>query len=236
MKSLLDSGKFVGPGASVKQVGRQCDMPFPMKVSDLLNKAECPFSRCDRIHIKVLTNPNLSGGITLMLSNMRRVYATADIGIEVVSREVLAGPQFATLNSLDVGGCTTGAVSPEQTQLSANRNGVGDNELVAYFVSNVVKTIPPGTQQLNGCASVSLGMVAVAQIASQWTLAHEIGHTLDLQHITGENAPACTTQDPTRLMTGCSTSNITGFPTVVQSEIDTMRASKFTRASQREVS
>jgi hypothetical protein len=57
-------------------------------------------------------------------------------------------------------------------------------------------------------------------------MAHEIGHDLGLVHIAGENAQGpCTTPNFTRLMTGCGTSNIVGTPTIVQSEINTMRSS-----------
>jgi hypothetical protein len=86
-----------------------------------------------------------------------------------------------------------------------------------------------GQQHKDRQIGLATGAAAIAQIASQWTLAHEVGHVLGLSHISGENTPACTTPNFTRLMTGCSTSNITGTPTVVQSEINTMRASNLTQ-------
>jgi hypothetical protein len=163
-----------------------------------------------------------------MLVRMRQVYQAADIGVEVVSRESLANiPNFTALNNLNVGQCVPGTTTPQQNQLFQNRNNVGANEIVVYFVSSLV----PAN---NGCATFPAGRpgAAVAQIGSRWTTAHEVGHVLGLNHIGGENTNCpttnpncCSTPDFTRLMTGCGTGGITGIPTVVQAEINTMRGS-----------
>lgn len=109
-------------------------------------------------------------------------------------------------------------------QLFQNRNNVGKHEIVVYFVNS---TNPP----TNGCAAHPDGKpgAVVAAIASEWTLAHEVGHVLGLSHISGENAHTdCTTPDFTRLMTGCGTDNITGTPVLTKSEIHTMKSSDLT--------
>jgi hypothetical protein len=66
----------------------------------------------------------------------------------------------------------------------------------------------------------------VARVASQWTLAHEIGHVLDLPH--------CDTDDAClldRLMTGCGTNNITNPPPdLVAAEVGVMQGSALTQA------
>jgi hypothetical protein len=167
-----------------------------------------------------------------MLVRMRQVYQTADIGVQVVSRESLATiPNFAALNDLNVGQCVKGTTTAQQNQLFQNRNNVGQNEIVVYLVRSLVPAA-------NGCATFPAGSpgASVAQIASRWTMGHEVGHVLGLSHISGENTncPAgipqcCSTPNFTRLMTGCGTSNITGIPTIVQAEIDTMRSSGLTR-------
>ena len=125
---------------------------------------------------------------------MREVYSTAGIGVEVVSREnltpaVLGNANFNNLNDLDVGACHRGAPSNEQNQLFQNQNHVAAdqrrNEVVVYFVRSVTATAGTRPGAKNGCASHPNGRpgAAVAQIASQWTLAHEVGHVLGLDHI-----------------------------------------------------
>jgi hypothetical protein len=70
-----------------------------------------------------------------MLLRVRQVYETADIGVGVVSRESLATiPTFVALNDLNVGNCNAGATTPQQNQLFQNRNDVGQNEIVVYFI------------------------------------------------------------------------------------------------------
>jgi hypothetical protein len=233
--SIRDSGKIVGT-ASIKAVAQACNLQFPLSLRQFRNNTPgCPFPRCNTIHLKVLQQPTIP--IDTMLRNMRQVYSIANTRVVVGSRENLAGPAFAALLDLDVGPCQTGqAMTAEQTQLLGNRNFVGANEIAVYFVRSVLLN---GTNTLNGCASSPANQPScfVAQAASPWTLAHEVGHVLGLNHILGENTncpPAnprcCSTPNFTRLMTGCGTGNITGTPTLSQGEINTMIASNLTPA------
>jgi hypothetical protein len=163
-----------------------------------------------RLHIKCLTAPTRFS-INQMISSMRLTYATAQIGVRYVSFEVLNLP---ALNDIDVGGCTMGTATAEQTQLFANRNSAGANDVVAYFVRS---TQPP----YNGCAAFPAGRpgAVIASGASVWTLAHEIGHVLGLPHVNDNN----------RLMTGNGTDLITNPPPdLIASESGTMLASSFT--------
>lgn len=154
--------------------------------------------RCLRLHTKVLQAPNVA--VTTMVTNLQNVFSGAGITVTVASNENLTLP---TLNSLDVGNCS-GQVTNEINQLFANRNFVGPNDIVVYFV----QALTPGP--LNGCATFPAGLpgATVAQIASQWTLAHEIGHVLGLMHPDDGGGPCLTD----RLMTGCGTGNITNPP------------------------
>ncbi|NKX53133.1 hypothetical protein, partial [Arthrobacter mobilis] len=162
------------------------------------------------LHLKILTAPT-SFTVDQMVEGMRTVYATRGIGVAVGSRENLDLP---LLTDLDVGSCTMGSVTTEQTQLFGNRNNVGTNQVAVYFIRS---TNPPS----NGCAAFPAGRPScvVTSAASQWTLGHEVGHVLGLNHV-----------DPTdRLMMGGGTWNITNPPPdLIDSERATMDNSPLT--------
>ena len=161
----------------------------------LLNTADNYFTigeECVRLHVKILTNPSIS--IENMIVSMQQVYESIGIRVHRVSTERL---NLSNLNDVDVGTCTRGSVTQEQTDLFANRNNAGPNDVVVYFVRT---TVPPS----NGCAAHPAGRpgAVVASGATTWTLAHEVGHVLSLIHINDNN----------RLMTGNGTSRITNPP------------------------
>lgn len=163
-----------------------------------------------RLHIKTLVAPTRFT-IDQMVAAMREVYEPQGIRVVRASDETLNLP---TLNVVDTGTCTRGSTTAEQRQLFGNRNNVGANDVVAYFVQ---ATNPP----LNGCAAHPDGRpgAVVASGASRWTLGHEIGHVLGLNHVT----------DNDRLMTGGGTDNITNPPPdLIASEVTTMRNSNLT--------
>jgi hypothetical protein len=178
----------------------------------LLNTADNYFvigEECIRLHVKILTSPSIS--IDSMITSMQSVYETVGIRVHRASTENLNLP---SLNDLDVGSCTLGSVTSEQTQLFGNRNNVGPNDVVVYFVRS---TVPP----FNGCASHpnDRAGAVVAQGATIWTLAHEVGHDLGLLHVNDNN----------RLMTGNGTGNITNPPPdLISEEVNTMRKSILT--------
>ena len=110
-----------------------------------------------------------------------------------------------------------GSVTGEQTNLFNNRNNAGPTDVVVYFVRS---TVPP----FNGCAAYPATRpgAVVAQGATKWTLAHEVGHVLGLFHVNDNN----------RLMTGNGTSNITNPPPdLISTEVNTMRVSNCTYKS-----
>jgi hypothetical protein len=162
-----------------------------------------------RLHTKVLTAPDVD--IETMLHNMRDVYSVGAFDVEWLSNETLSASE---LEDLDVGECVLGMTTAEQNELFDNRNNVAADEVVVYFVRS---TVPP----YNGCAAHPIGRpgAVVAQGASPWTLAHEVGHVLGLTHI----------DDNDRLMTGNGTANITNPPPdLISSEIATMDSSGLT--------
>ena len=162
-----------------------------------------------RLHFKILTNPAVS--LDQMLSAMRQVYEPVGFRVLRLSDENLTLPE---LNTVDVDPCVRGVTTTEQDQLFNNRNNVGANDIVVYFVQ---ATNPPA----NGCAAHPNGRpgAVVASGATQWTMGHEVGHVLGLSHVNNND----------RLMTGYGTANITNPPPdLISSEITTMRNSNLT--------
>jgi hypothetical protein len=160
------------------------------------------------LHPRILCWP--TNDLETMLANLRQVYATANIAVDVRPRRVLDLPGFL---DLPVGACLTDLPTPEQELLFGLREGVGPNEVVAYFVH---ATRPP----LNGCATHPAGRpgAVIARDASVWSLAHEVGHVLGLDHV----------NDSHHLMTGNGTDNIVNPPPILDArEAITMRASPY---------
>ncbi|MFN2589068.1 MAG: hypothetical protein ABR613_13260 [Actinomycetota bacterium] len=194
--------------------GRSVTMITPVRTAEGTLKLITWGPTCIGIHVKILTNPNVS--IDTMFARMREVYATAGITVNRLTDENLNLP---LLDDLDVGGCEMGETTDEQDDLFANRNNVGANQLVVYFVRSTKRP-------LNGCAAHPAGRpgAVVTRFASRFTLGHEIGHVLGLPH--------CDTDDNClldRLMTGCGTSNITNPPPdLVAAEVGVMQGSSLT--------
>jgi hypothetical protein len=86
-----------------------------------------------RLHAKVLTTPNVS--VADAVQRMREVYVTAGIAVQLASTESLDLP---ALNDVDVGQWLVGQTTAEQDQLFGNRNNVGADDVVVYFVRSTV--------------------------------------------------------------------------------------------------
>ena len=139
---------------------------------------------------------------------MRQVYEAAGFRVERITSETLDLPH---LIDLEIGACVRGVITDEQRELFSHRNNVNDNDVSVYFVRS---TNPPS----NGCAAHRDGApsAVVSQLASRWTLAHEVGHVLKLNH----------TNNNDRLMTSNGTFNITNPPPDLNSpEVIRMRSS-----------
>lgn len=176
------------------------------------------FMQTVNLHVKILTNPTRFS-VAQMVDTMRNIYIDAGVNVVLRSTETLnaASPALVALNDVDTGSCTLGNASAEQQALSNFRANAGGNDVVVY----VCRSVSYNSGSLNGCASFPAGrpMAVIASYCSLYTMAHEVGHVLGLNHVNDNN----------RLMTGLGTDNITNPPPdLIGSEIQTMINSGFT--------
>ncbi|HSU12686.1 hypothetical protein [Longimicrobium sp.] len=167
-----------------------------------------------RFHVRILSEP-LHYTIEEMVGAARRVFATAGIRVELASVQHLDRP---SLLMVEIGRCVRGAVTEDQERLFRERDGVPEGEIVVYFV---LATYP----ESNGCAAHPPGRpgAVVAETATRWTMAHELGHVLGLGHVAGR----------TRLMIGAGTEWISKDPPdLVEAEISELRSSPLLRESE----
>jgi hypothetical protein len=160
-----------------------------------------------RLHVKTLVEPQV--GVDTMVSCMAQVYATARVRVSIVSIGPLILPE---LLDVQVGACD-GTMTPDLDKLYAYRQPALPSEPVAY----VVRSLNPPT---DGCSThpTNVPAIVISQLATEWTLAHEIGHLLGLSHV----------DDDHNLMTGDGTENIINPPPILTPEqADQMHASPF---------
>ncbi len=128
------------------------------------------------IHLKVLSSQL---DTALLVQRASEVFGQVGISITVVGRENLSHLPRA-LAIPRVGNCVP---PPTNDQLTLFRQGqrVPGSEIVFYFVR---QTRP----DFLGCAvhPVTEPGAIIANTASQWTLAHELGHILGLSHVSGQ--------------------------------------------------
>jgi hypothetical protein len=177
------------------------------------------------VHFKSLLSITsaIQSYINIQFTELQRLYAPLGIDVRRGTTEDLSGdPDLSTLRALDVGPCLLGLPSEEQIDLFANRNNAADNDLVIY----VVDTLEGGTGNFVGCASHpddEPGAAIADNIHAPWLLAHEVGHVLDLRHVS--LTPA--TNSDFLMWPNTSWTNVP--PDVSSGEASTMLASSLSR-------
>ncbi len=142
-----------------------------------------------RVHIKTVA-PATTAFLNNQIAGMREVFDTAGVFVDVAPIEDLSGdPALNHLWDIDVGGCPNwwpaSHTSPDQNELYAHRNGVGENEIAIYIVRSVVASGDSATVGTIGCASHPAAWPSCVLERggfSRWVMAHEVGHVLGLGH------------------------------------------------------
>jgi hypothetical protein len=147
-----------------------------------------------RLHVKTLIQPQIP--VAAMVRRIAQVYATARVHVRLAGVESLNLPALLDVNV----GASDGTMTPDLEQLYVRRQPASSLEPVVYLVRSL---IPPA----DGCSTCppNIPAVVISQRATEWTLAHEIGHLLGLAHV----------DDDHNLMTGNGTENITNPPPVL---------------------
>jgi hypothetical protein len=177
-------------------------------------------SICVRVHFKSLLaiDNTITTFINDQFSAMYQLFATSGITVTRETTEDLSNnPNLAPLLHLNVGQCLLGQPTQDQNDLFANRNNVGDNELVVYVVANLISV---GTGNFVGCATHPDGRpgAAVVQNDARWLTAHEIGHVLGLLHVCEFPSPR-NPSPPVACVTGSNQSDNLMFPTVAWTNV-----------------
>ena len=161
---------------------------------------------------KVLTEPRV--GTDVMVRRAQEVFQQAGVTVGIVKiSDLRPAEAWVRLNDLTVGRCNPGDhLTEEQTELFHYATSQNGRHVEAFFVRS---TRPP----YNGCAvhPPDKPGVTIAAGATQWTLAHELGHVFGLQHV----------HDKQRLMTRATRSlPENALPKLSPSEVNTIRTSK----------
>lgn len=148
----------------------------------VLRNSPCPESVV--VHFKSLLpiNNNINQFIDTQFIAMQRLFAEGGVAVLRGTIEDLSpNPALQPLQNLNVGQCLLGQPTQDHNTLFANRNNVGNNELVIYIVATLIG----GAGNFLGCATHPNGQpgAAVVQSNARWLVAHEVGHVLELRHV-----------------------------------------------------
>ena len=133
-----------------------------------------------RLHFRVLVPPS-DVTVNTLIESCKEVFNQAKISINVQSNVTLklSDEDLVKFTAVKVHNCCAGhAVTAEQTALFALAPGIDEKDVVIFLVQDTDKAT-------SGCAQHPKDRpgAIVTSICSKWTLAHELGHVLGLEHV-----------------------------------------------------
>jgi hypothetical protein len=132
-----------------------------------------------RLHLKVLVEPTIT--VETAVTSARSVFAQAGIDVQVVSKTAVQLPDVESIRITD--SCQPpGPLTEDQLNLFDHARGIGSNDIAIFFVQSTIRAT-------NGCSQhpASVAGAVISEACSRWTMAHEIGHLLNLTHAAGRN-------------------------------------------------
>ena len=184
-QSLINS--FIQRIVSTSELAQILHIPSPTSVGTLLKILERG-QQYVRIHFKSLLriDNTIQKFIDIQFAGIAELYAEGGIDALFGTVEDLSKMKdAAALLSFEVGQCKLGEPTNDHNALFANRNEAGDNDIVIY----IVQTLIGGKGNFLGCATHPDGEpgCVIVQSNARWLTAHEVGHVLDLNHITDQS-------------------------------------------------
>lgn len=182
-------------------------------------------ARCKKItvHFKTLVarTATVNTFFDTQFTAMRDLYVLAQIQVLRGTTQDLSGvTSLQHLQNFNVGQCLLGAPTADHNELFSHRDNAGGNDIVVYLASTLIG----GAGTFLGCATHPAGQpgAVVVNNAAQWLCAHEVGHVLDLLHVTTSPNPL----SDSLMFPNVGWTNVP--PDLSQTEINTMRNSALT--------
>jgi hypothetical protein len=157
---------------------------------DFIGNTGRPCAEQITVHFKSLLNinTNIQNFINTQFNAMADLFSQSGIACFFGTTEDLSGnPNLAALLTFDAGPCLLGQPTADHNTLFQFRANADGDDVIVYIVQSIVNGINP--TNLLGCATHPNGLpgAVVVQTGAQWLTAHEVGHVLDLRHVTNSD-------------------------------------------------
>lgn len=197
-------------GDHVAETRRHCYQVYSLQ--------SLPLPKQVRVHTKVIAPPK-HASLDTMMQNAIAAYAARGVEIYEASREEATEPDGDFERFRRLYGGFGGQASDELSALHAlarSARGFGVTPRETDLVALIVDDLVPAALGTPKSPAGQPGVVLSAG-ATEWTLAHEIGHVLGLGDV----------DDPTRLMHGATPEITESLPLLAEEEAATIAASPF---------